>query len=146
MIQPQLYASALIGTHSYPLFYSNLVGGTEVGRYTDNQLPFIGINNPQLMHPYVGVVRTDFRVNVHKKHYLTAMFNYMREGYNLKDMFSKAYELTEANEQGYLSAYNGWGVGVRYTYDMLLGPLSADISYSNYTNKVGFYVSMGYYF
>ena len=121
-------------------------GGTDVGRYTDNQLPFIGINNPQLMHPYVGVVRTDFRVNVHKKHYLTAMFNYMREGYNFKDMFSKAYELTEANEQGYLSAYNGWGVGVRYTYDMLLGPLSADISYSNYTNKVGFYVSMGYYF
>ena len=146
VIQPQLYASALIGTHSYPLFYYNLVGGTEVGRYTDNQLPFIGINNPQLMHPYVGIIRTDFRVNVHKKHYLTAMFNYMREGYNLKDMFSKAYELTEANEQGYLSAYNGWGVGVRYTYDMLLGPLSADISYSNYTNRVGFYVSMGYYF
>ena len=146
VIQPQMYASALIGTQNYPYFCSNIVGGTEVGRYTDNQLPFIGINTPELVHSYVGVLRTDFRVNVYKKHYLTAMFNYLREGYNFKDMFTKAYQLEPTNPEGELSAYSGWGAGIRYTYDMLLGPLSLDVSYSDYTNSVGVYISLGYYF
>ena len=90
----------------------------------------------------IAVLRTDFRVNVHAKHYLTAMVNYARESVDMNNFFRPNREL----EDGRLSVGNWWGVGLRYSYDLPIGPVDVDVSWSNMTNKVGVYVNLGYYF
>ena len=39
-----------------------------------------------------------------------------------------------------------WGAAIKYSYDTPLGPLSFNIHWSDYSHKVGAYVSLGYYF
>ena len=38
------------------------------------------------------------------------------------------------------------GAGIEYAYDSILGPIKADIHWSNVTNKLGVYLSLGYDF
>ena len=88
------------------------------------------------------ILRSDFRVNVHGKHYVTAMVNYARESVDLQNFFMPGYELTD----GRISSGNWWGFGLRYSYALPIGPVDVDVSWSNLTHKVGVYVNLGYYF
>ena len=45
-----------------------------------------------------------------------------------------------------MTAYDWWGFGVRYSYDLPIGPVDVDISWSNLTKSLGVYVNLGYYF
>lgn len=141
VIMPQIYSRFVIGDNYY-FSYDNVIGGVMPGRYQVHQMPFIGANKPELTYNSIAILRTDFRVNVHGKHYLTAMANYCRESENIQGFFRKAYDLGDE----IMSAYNWWGVGLRYSYDLPIGPLDVDVSYSNLTGKVGVYVNLGYYF
>ena len=38
------------------------------------------------------------------------------------------------------------GVGLGYAYNSIVGPLKATLHWSNVTNKVGFYLSLGFNF
>ena len=141
VISPQVYARLLMGDNYFNA-YNTLMGGVMPGRYVAHQLPFIGFNRPEMMENTIAVLRTDFRVNVHAKHYLTAMVNYARESVDMNNFFRPNREL----EDGRLSVGNWWGVGLRYSYDLPIGPVDVDVSWSNMTNKVGVYVNLGYYF
>ena len=141
VLSPRIYGRFVIGDDHF-LSYDNLVGGVMPGRYVAHQLPFIGANRPEIMHNSVAVLRLDLRWNVHRRHYVTAMANYAREAQGIDNMFRPAGILRE----GYNTAYNWWGVGLRYTYDLPLGPLDVDFSWSNLTKTFGVYVNLGYYF
>ena len=93
----------------------------------------------------VAILRTDFRVRVHKSHYLTAMFNYARSSVDMKNFFKQSEELLWGNMYDY-NASNWWGAGIRYSIDTKLGPLSLDVSSSNISRKVNLYFSFGHYF
>lgn len=159
---PQAYASILFGkgsangsTNSWnPVFsgpvpaypsMNNVIGGTEMGRYIDQQLPFIGVNNISLAFNNVAILRTDIRTRLFKNHYLTAMVNYGRSSIDLKNFFKQSEQL-QWNELYNYNASNWWGAGVRYSLDTKLGPLSFDISSSNISKKVNLYFSFGHYF
>ena len=159
---PQVYASVLFGkgatsgsTDSWnPVFdgpvpaypaLNNVIGGTEMGRYIDQQLPFIGVNKISLAFNNVGILRTDIRTRLFKNHYLTAMFNYARSSIDLKNFFKESDELLWGDLYSYNSS-NWWGAGVRYSIDTKLGPLSFDVSSSNISKSVNLYFSLGYYF
>lgn len=162
VIVPQMYGSFLFGPGAVngttegwnPLFQgpvpmypylNNIVGGTEMGRYIDHHLPFIGVNKISFAFNNVAILRTDFRVRVHKSHYLTAMFNYARSGVDMKNFFKQSEELQWGNMYDY-NASNWWGAGIRYSIDTKLGPLSLDVSSSNISQKVNIYFSFGHYF
>ena len=85
---PQIYGSFLFGkgsvtgiSHSWnPLFngkvpaypaLNNIIGGAEMGRYIDQQIPFIGVNKISLAFNNVAVGRIDIRTRLFKNHYLT---------------------------------------------------------------------------
>ena len=159
---PQFYGSVLFGkgatngiTDSWnPVFngpvpaypaMNNVIGGAEMGRYIDQQLPFIGVNNISLAFNNVGILRTDIRTRLFKNHYLTAIVNYARSSVDMKNFF----RTTDKLQWGDLYDYNAsdwWGAGVRYSIDTKLGPLSFDVSSSNISKNVNLYFSLGYYF
>ena len=159
---PQLYGSILFGNgavrgHSdswNPVFngpvpaypsMNNVIGGAEMGRYIDHQLPFIGVNNISLAFNNIAVLRADIRTRLFKNHYLTAMFNYARSSIDLKNFFKERDGLLWSELYDY-NASNWWGAGLRYSIDTKVGPVSLDVSSSNISKKINIYLSLGLYF
>jgi hypothetical protein len=128
----------------YP-YMNNMIGGTEMGRHIDHQLPFIGLNKTSFAFNNLAILRADFRVRVHKNHYLTAMFNYGRSAVNIKNFFKQSDTLLWEGLYDY-NASNWWGAGIRYSIDTKVGPLNFDISTSNISRNVNLYFSFGHYF
>lgn len=114
-----------------PVAYFNAIGGSLPSRYVDQQMPFIGANHLSAMKNILTLYRTDFRFKIVKNHYLTGIFNYARDCDFFKD---------------YATGLGYFGVGLEYSFDTIFGPLTANIHWSNITNKVGFYLSAGYSF
>lgn len=159
---PQLYGSILFGkgavngitdnwnpvfdgpVPAYPTM-NNVIGGAEMGRYIDQQLPFIGVNKISLAFNNVAVVRADIRTRLFKNHYLTAIMNFARSSIDLKHFFKESEDLVWGELYNY-NASNWWGAGVRYSIDTKIGPLSFDISSSNISKNVNLYFSLGHYF
>ena len=159
---PQLYGSCLFGkgavngtTNGWndmfkgpvPMYPSmnNMIGGAEMGRYIDHQLPFIGLNKISFAFNNVAIARIDIRTRLFKKHYLTAMFNYGRSGIDIENFLKERDELQWSELYDY-NASNWWGAGLRYSIDTKIGPVSFDISSSNISPKVNLYFSLGYFF
>ena len=162
VIIPQLYGSFLFGKGAvngkesawnslfkgpvpmYP-YMNNLIGGTEMGRYIDHQLPFIGLNKISFAFNNVAIARADFRVRVYKNHYLTLMLNYGRSAIDLKNFFKESKTLQWSDNYDY-NASNWWGAGIRYSIDTKVGPLNFDISSSNISKTANLYFNFGYFF
>ena len=117
--------------YDVPLAYFNAIGGSLPGRYVDQQLPFIGVTNLWAMKNILTMAGVDLRFRLHKNHYITGIVNYVRDC----DHFNT-----------YLAGPGNFGVGIEYAYDTILGPLKANIHWSDITGKVGFYISAGYNF
>lgn len=162
VLVPQLYGSFLFGKGSVsgkdgawnPLFkgpvpmypyMNNVIGGAEMGRYIDHQLPFIGSNKTSFAFNNLAIARLDMRVRVYKNHYLTAIVNYGRSSVDFKNFFKNSDVLLWSDLYDY-NASDWWGVGIRYSLDTKLGPLEFDISSSNISKSVNLYFSAGYYF
>lgn len=127
---PSVNFRFLIG-HDIPVAYFNAIGGSQPGRYIDQQMPFLGITNLFAMENFLTVYRADLRAKLFRNHYLTAIFNYARDCHAIRDY---------ADGPGY------FGTALEYSYDTIFGPLTANIHWSDLTGKVGFYVSAGYNF
>ena len=162
VIVPQLYGSFLLGKGAvngktsgwnpifqgpvpmYP-YMNNMIGGAEMGRYIDHQLPFIGVNKTSFAFNNLAIVRADFRVRIFKDHYVTGMVNYARSAVDIKNFFKESSTLQWDELYDY-NASNWWGAGVRYSIDTKVGPVSLDITSSNISRKVNLYFSFGYFF
>lgn len=114
-----------------PISYMNIMGGSLPGRYMDQQMAFIGLNNASAMRNILTVFRTDFRFNVARNHYLTAIVNYARDCDTFRD---------------YMKGLGVFGAGIEYSYDTIFGPMTANLHWSSLTRKAGFYISLGYNF
>lgn len=131
---PSVNVRYLVGDE-VPVPFTNTIGGSMAGRYLDQQIPFIGINNAAAMQKILGVVRTDWRVKLLKNNYLTAIANYALSCDELS-----AFKDWDNDVAGYI------GCGLQYTYNSIVGPVSLNVHWSNYTHNVGLYLSMGFDF
>ncbi len=114
-----------------PVAYFNAIGGSLAGRYVDQQIPFIGINNLSAMKNILTTFRTDYRFRLAKNHYITGIVNYARDCDRFKE---------------YTRGLGYFGAGAEYSYDTIFGPITFNVHWSNLTNKVGVYLSAGYSF
>ena len=130
---PSLRSRYLIGD-DIPIAYTNVMGGSMAGRYLDQQMPFIGINYAAGMPNFLTVVRDDFRVRLFKNNYLTAIANYAI-AFN---------EIDDISQPG--SQLDSFGAGVQYSYNTVIGPLSMNVHWSDYTHRWGVYVGIGFDF
>lgn len=159
---PQLYGSILLGKGAVngvsegwnPIFegpvpcypsMNNVIGGTEMSRYIDQQLPFIGLNKISFAFNDVAILRADVRVRVSGRHYLTSMVNYGRSSVDFKNFFKESDVLQWGELYDY-NASNWWGAGLRYSIDTKMGPFSFDVTSSNISHKVHLYFNWGYFF
>jgi hypothetical protein len=162
VLVPQIYGTILFGkgatngttegwnpifkgpVPAYPTM-NNVIGGAELSRYIDQQLPFIGVNKISLAFNNIAILRADVRTRLFRNHYLTAIVNYARSSVDFKNFFKEREDLQWGELYDY-NASNWWGAGVRYSIDTKIGPLSFDISSSNISKKVNLYFSLGHYF
>ncbi len=122
-IIPQVYSRFLFCDS--PLEnYQNSIGDETIGRYTEYQLPFIGINSMHQTSNETVILRCDLRYNFYKKHYFSAIYNFIPDHYN------KSYS----------------GVGLQYSYDSIFGPIVILTQWSDINNKLSAYMSFGFTF
>ena len=127
---PSVNCRFLLGDQ-IPVAYFNAIGGSLPGRFVDQQIPFMGVTNLVAMENIMTMLRTDFRLKMARNHYLTATVNYVRDS----ERFI-----------GYAKGRGNFGAGVEYSYDTIFGPFSANIHWSDFTGKVGVYLSAGFNF
>ena len=129
-IVPSVYGRTLIG-HRIAYSYRNVIGGTTFGKYFPQQLPFTGINHAEAADNSVLAAQVRFRYRVGSNHYISV----------LGDLASQDNNFFHLPKGDYL-----WGTGLNYSYNSMFGPLEATFSYSNHTDRVAFYLSLGYTF
>jgi len=114
-------------------FLSNLVGGSMSGRYLDQQIPFVGINNVRKVDNMMWLASIDFRCNVYGKHYVSLKADALNDSYQ----FDR--DLLDLEDICY-------GFGLEYAWNLPTGPLKALVQWSNFTDKASAYVSIGFDF
>ena len=132
-IVPSIDSRYLLGDN-IPIAYTNIMGGSLRGRYLDQQMPFIGINHAAVAENFLTILRSDFRFRVAKNNYLSAIANY---AVGFKDLD----DISNFDRQ-----HGTLGVGLQYSYDSIVGPISANVHWSEYNHKVGIYLSVGFDF
>lgn len=127
-VLPSFAARFVIG-EKVPVFYGNVIGGSIPGRYIDQQIPFMGINNAAFVENYMGLARINFRMRLGKNHYVTAAANAVGSMKNFHEPFHSIV-----------------GAGLEYSYNTIVGPVSATVHWSSLSGKVGTYFNLGLYF
>ncbi|MBQ0087207.1 MAG: patatin-like phospholipase family protein [Bacteroidales bacterium] len=125
------HRSVISGDGRVPYHYINWMGGRQEGRYFDRQFTFAGFNH---VIPFADILTSatlDARAKLGKKHYLTA---------------SGAYAFDTGAYRSVSDGRSTFGAQLGYSYDSIIGPLSFNVNWSNLTERVGFYASIGYNF
>ena len=107
------------------------LGGDVPSRFLQQQLPFVGINNVELMDNSLLIGTIKFRQRMGSVHYVTLTGN---------------YALSSHKVSGLLKEKTMFGCGVGYGLDSIFGPLEASINYANHADKVSMYVNLGFKF
>lgn len=133
---PQFYSRLILGeNHLYA--YHNNIGSDILGRNYDYHLPFIGVRHSADLLDFkdVYISRLDIRYNFYKKNYLTAMVNYARNSKDFTSVFKQYY------------SYGVLGAGLMYSYNSIIGPISLQLNWENYSKDPwSAYISIGYTF
>lgn len=114
-----------------PLVYANALGGDIRGRYVDQQIPFVGIDNAAFRRNNLLVGRLDARYRFGKSHYVSLMGNVSYDFYTFQQF-----------------EYGEWlyGLGAGYAYQTAVGPLKLQLYWSSLSKRVGAYFSLGFNF
>lgn len=131
-ILPSLYGRIIIGDCK-EIPYLNYAGGTQPGRYFSQQMPFIGVNYANVVYNSAIIGKLALRQKIGKRHYVYGIVNYLRS--------DNAFDGIIVGE-----GMKKWGCGLKYSYDSPVGPLSFNLHWSNFDNRVSAYVSLGHYF
>lgn len=136
-IIPQVFHRSIFADAGAPMVLNNTFGGTMMDRFTDGQIPFVGVNGVMLCaNTNQTVLRCDVRANLAAKHYLTAIVNHRMEAPDLGSYFSADRGL----------CIREFGFGLQYSYNTRLGPFSVLGQWSQIQHKLGVYLSFGYDF
>ncbi len=131
-IIPQLYSRLALGCSPYANL-RNVIGGDIPGRHVEQQMPFIGVSHLNEAGDLATILRCDLRYHFLEKHYLSGICNFLI-GYNFPN----------ASKASYTEFYTG--IGLRYAYNSLIGPIALTAQWSNCTNQFSMYFSFGYNF
>lgn len=127
------FRSRMIVGENTPFALMNLAGGSMAGRYLDQQIPFIGVSYATPLEGKMLMAGADFRIHLSSNNYLSLKANVAKDSDDFDlNLLWKGYFL--------------FGCGIEYAYDSILGPIKADLHWSNLTESVGFYLSMGFDF
>ena len=127
---PTFFGRFLIGNH-IPGYFSNYMGGEYDYRYTQGQYAFYGVHFTEIMDNSMLGTRWALRYQLTKKHFLSGICNVLFDSHHIKDILNKR---------------NHIGGAIKYTYNSMIGPISASIDYSSRSKEIGFFAGIGYFF
>lgn len=129
-ILPSVHGRLLLGKN-IPYSKMNVMGGDIMEQYLRYQLPFAGTTRVELMRNSLLIGGVKFRQRIGNIHYLTLTGNYALSSRKIKQIMKEDSML---------------GCAITYGMDSMFGPLEATFNYTNHSDKVGFYINLGYKF
>lgn len=129
-IIPTIYGR-FIFDDGIPFMYSNVIGGEGYNLHYEQQIPFSGLTHTESTSDLLGNAQLQIRHKFHARQYLTLSGNYAIHQNQFSD---------------FLQGKKIYGTSIGYGYDSPLGPIEGFICYSNRTNKLGFYLNIGFGF
>ena len=129
-ILPSVHGRFLFGKN-IPYSKMNIMGGDIMEKYLPYQLPFAGTTRVELMDNSLLIGGIKLRQRMGSIHYLTLTGNYALSSRKIKHI---------------LQEDSMFGCAITYGMDSMFGPLEATFNYTNHSDKVGFYINLGYKF
>ena len=129
-IIPSLHGRLLLGK-DIPYSKMNVMGGDIMEQYLRYQLPFAGTTRVELMNNTLVIGGMKFRQRIGNIHYLTLTGNYALSSHKIKRIMKED---------------TMFGCAITYGIDSMFGPLEATLNYTNHSDKIGFYINLGYKF
>lgn len=127
---PSAYGRALFGDDvAYP--FLNALGGEAFGKYVPQQMPFAGINRFEVLSNAVFVGKLHLRQRIGKNHFLSLIGNFGIHHDTPRKIFDGKHI---------------WGGSIGYGFNSVAGPLNVSLGMSDQSDKVQFYMNLGYYF
>ena len=130
---PGFHARAVLDNDIFNIYQKNYIGGYMSNRYVDHRIPFPGFSDAAVVGDYAGVVDATLRINPVKNFYVSAIAAALKDADKLEDITSDLRP-------------TALGAAVEFSYKTILGPLKATVHWSDFTNRVGAYLSFGYDF
>ena len=127
---PKISGRFLFGKN-FPLYYQNYVGGIFDANFFPQQFGWETSQYVHLLENHYLAARINLRYTIKKRLYATALSEFSKSSHKFEDLIGGKYN---------------WGVGLRVSYDLFLGPLSAQVNYSDLYKNVGFFINAGFYF
>ena len=98
-------------------------------------IPFVGLRYNQRYSQSVAVARLDLRYQIFKNNYITLISNL--------GSFAKTYEDIMKNDN---TDYLTFGMGLEYSIQTLIGPVTFGVAESDFTHEINTYFSLGFQF
>ena len=127
---PKITGRFLFGKN-FPLYYQNYVGGIFDANFFPQQFGWETSQYIHLLENYYLSANVNLRYKIKKRFYLTALSEFGKSSQKFNNLIDGEYL---------------WGVGLRASYDFFLGPISAQVNYSNIYKNVTLFINVGFYF
>lgn len=121
------------------------LGGNILNARSDNYI-FPGLNEGELTVNQFIILNMGVQFNAMNKTYITPHIDIASVGFNdfseyIKEAFSPAGRWHNMAEASILVS-----AGTKFSYNSILGPINFDVSWVNSTNKIRFFIGVGYQF
>ena len=112
------------------ILHTNYVGGVLPARYTEDQLPFFGLNHIQIAGDYLVDAVVALRCRPINNFYLSGLGGFLLQGDSIGDLFTNPLP---------------WALGAEAAYDTIAGPVRFNVHWSN-SQGWGAHLSFGFDF
>lgn len=129
-LQPMVYGRLTFGEEVPPVF-GNIIGGDWFGHYIEQQVPFAGVGNMEVVKKQFIAVQLQAQQRIATNHYILFKLAAGQQADKLGDIFDESTLL---------------GGQIAYYYNTIFGPIGASLGYSNRTKKPYFFLNLGYEF
>lgn len=119
---------------------SNTIGGQEVGKYFEQQIPFFGINRFEIAHRTLLTAGLELRQRIGKSHYVSLIGNGALTADNGVFLFKDAFSQDENK------GYPLFGAALKYDWSTIIGPIGMTVHYCTRGHQFGAYVRAGFNF
>lgn len=111
--------------------YVNMLAISDANRILDQQITFAGISTPVSALRTLGSVGLNLRRQFGKRHYITATAQMLHQSQEIKEFINK--ETSQTN----------YGLALEYAYSSIIGPIRANVHWSDLNKSIGFYLGIG---
>ena len=129
--QPMLYGRFVLGGEKATFLLRNMMGGEWYGHYLEQQMPFAGVNNVEMISDKLAALQLQGQYNVTPNNLVL-----------LRIVAGQAADKTE----DILKHQTMVGTQLSYYYNSIFGPLGGSIGYSNLTKRFYYYINLGFVF